>query len=134
MHKVFEALDMDVKDVAEKKRRVDDAPYSQEIPEEYGRSRTSGPPILPPHLLQVILNKDTPLSCEPTLLPMPNHVMLNHMYALQIKVRRVRDKRVVSTQNFTFPGTCHGHECDSKVQAQVCDDCLVQNNSRRMNE
>ncbi len=45
----------------------------------------SGPPILPPHLLQVILNKDTPLSCEPTLLPEPNHVMLNHLYALSIK-------------------------------------------------
>ena len=57
--------------------------------------------------LQVILNKDTPLSvmssnesftshsvfnlienifkCEPTLLPEPNHVMLCHLYALSIK-------------------------------------------------
>ncbi|XP_037083054.1 5'-AMP-activated protein kinase subunit beta-1-like [Pollicipes pollicipes] len=43
------------------------------------------PPALPPHLLQVILNKDTPVSCEPTLLPAPNHVMLNHLYALSIK-------------------------------------------------
>ena len=34
---------------------------------------------------QVILNKDTPLSCEPTLLPEPNHVMINHLYALSIK-------------------------------------------------
>ena len=68
-----------------------------------------GPPVLPPHLLQIILNKvlvlylddhdhddndddithtmktsqDTPLSCEPTLLPEPNHVMLNHLYALR---------------------------------------------------
>lgn len=25
--------------------------------------------------------------CEPTLLPEPNHVMLNHLYALSIKVR-----------------------------------------------
>merc|ERR1712212_928314 len=38
-----------------------------------------------PHLLQVILNKDPPLSCKPTLLPEPNHVMLNHLYALSIK-------------------------------------------------
>ncbi|KAF0304910.1 5'-AMP-activated protein kinase subunit beta-1 [Amphibalanus amphitrite] len=45
----------------------------------------SQPPALPPHLLQVILNKDTPVSCEPTLLPAPNHVMLNHLYALSIK-------------------------------------------------
>merc|ERR1711963_976072 len=48
-------------------------------------TKSSGPPILPPHLLQVILNKDTPMSCEPTLLPEPNHVMLNHLYALSIK-------------------------------------------------
>ena len=34
---------------------------------------------------KVILNKDTPLSCEPTLLPEPNHVMINHLYALSIK-------------------------------------------------
>jgi hypothetical protein len=26
------------------------------------------------------------MSCEPTLLPEPNHVMLNHLYALSIKV------------------------------------------------
>uniref|UniRef100_A0A8D3CY18 Protein kinase, AMP-activated, beta 1 non-catalytic subunit, b n=1 Tax=Scophthalmus maximus TaxID=52904 RepID=A0A8D3CY18_SCOMX len=43
------------------------------------------PPILPPHLLQVLLNKDTGISCDPTLLPEPNHVMLNHLYALSIK-------------------------------------------------
>ncbi|XP_071338299.1 5'-AMP-activated protein kinase subunit beta-1-like [Trachinotus anak] len=40
---------------------------------------------LPPHLLQVLLNKDTGVSCDPTLLPEPNHVMLNHLYALSIK-------------------------------------------------
>ena len=43
------------------------------------------PPVLPPHLLQVILKKDTPLVCEPTLLPTPNHVMVNHVYALSAK-------------------------------------------------
>ncbi|XP_032899519.1 5'-AMP-activated protein kinase subunit beta-1 [Amblyraja radiata] len=36
-------------------------------------------------LLQVILNKDTGISCDPALLPEPNHVMLNHLYALSIK-------------------------------------------------
>lgn len=49
--------------------------------------RFKSPPILPPHLLQVILNKDTNISCDPALLPEPNHVMLNHLYALSIKVR-----------------------------------------------
>ncbi|XP_029475586.1 5'-AMP-activated protein kinase subunit beta-1 [Rhinatrema bivittatum] len=47
--------------------------------------RFKAPPILPPHLLQVILNKDTGISCDPALLPEPNHVMLNHLYALSIK-------------------------------------------------
>ena len=32
--------------------------YSQEIPSQELQQRTTGPPILPPQLLQVILNKD----------------------------------------------------------------------------
>ncbi|CAB4068042.1 PRKAB [Lepeophtheirus salmonis] len=57
---------------------------NKEIPQT-GNELRSGPPILPPHLLHVLLNKDTPLSCEPTLLPEPHHVMINHLYALSIK-------------------------------------------------
>lgn len=78
---VFQALDKD------SESNTNDAAkeYSQEIPSNKPWEKVSGPPILPPHLLQVILNKDTPLSCEPTLLPEPNHVMLNHLYALSIK-------------------------------------------------
>ncbi|EDW01535.1 5'-AMP-activated protein kinase subunit beta-1 [Drosophila grimshawi] len=78
---VFQALAKDSENVpnyAEKE-------YSQEVPQVKPWEKVSGPPVLPPHLLQVILNKDTPLSCEPTLLPEPNHVMLNHLYALSIK-------------------------------------------------
>lgn len=44
---------------------------------------TAVPPILPPHLLQVILNN--PDKANTTILPQPNHVMLNHLYALSIK-------------------------------------------------
>ncbi|CAF0744789.1 unnamed protein product [Didymodactylos carnosus] len=43
------------------------------------------PPLLPPHLLHIILNKDTSAHCEPALLPEPNHVMLKHLYALSIR-------------------------------------------------
>ncbi|XP_057306944.1 5'-AMP-activated protein kinase subunit beta-2-like isoform X1 [Hydractinia symbiolongicarpus] len=43
------------------------------------------PPSLPPHLLNVILNKDSVDGEDPTLLPVPNHVALNHLYALSIK-------------------------------------------------
>jgi 5'-AMP-activated protein kinase regulatory beta subunit len=52
-------------------------------------SSGSGPPILPPHLLQVILNNPNVSSGDSTLLPQPNHVMLNHLYALSIKVSTI---------------------------------------------
>lgn len=78
---VFQALDKD----SESGHVSGQTEFSQEIPQSKPWEKVSGPPILPPHLLQVILNKDTPLSCEPTLLPEPNHVMLNHLYALSIK-------------------------------------------------
>lgn len=78
---VFQALAKDSEDSVNNEQKE----YSQEIPQNKPWEKVNGPPILPPHLLQVILNKDTPLSCEPTLLPEPNHVMLNHLYALSIK-------------------------------------------------
>lgn len=54
-------------------------------PHAVSSSSGSGPPILPPHLLQVILNNPNVNSGDSTLLPQPNHVMLNHLYALSIK-------------------------------------------------
>ncbi|XP_051509029.1 5'-AMP-activated protein kinase subunit beta-1-like isoform X1 [Myxocyprinus asiaticus] len=60
-------------------------PYHQDSYTIKSEDKLRSPPILPPHLLQVLLNKDTGISCDPTLLPEPNHVMLNHLYALSIK-------------------------------------------------
>lgn len=86
---VFDALDMDSIATAGNTQYLSGSPpgteYIQDAPSYKPWEKIPGPPILPPHLLQVILNKDTPLSCEPTLLPEPNHVMLNHLYALSIK-------------------------------------------------
>lgn len=59
--------------------------FGQTVPDRREFEKSSHPPVLPPHLLQVILNKDTPVSCDPNVLPEPNHVMLNHLYALSIK-------------------------------------------------
>ncbi len=59
--------------------------FGQNVPERREFEKATHPPVLPPHLLQVILNKDTPVSCDPNVLPEPNHVMLNHLYALSIK-------------------------------------------------
>ena len=47
---------------------------------------SSVPPAVPPQLLNVNLNKQAPNVNEPSLLPQPNHVSVNHMYALSIKV------------------------------------------------
>ncbi|ESO12203.1 hypothetical protein HELRODRAFT_63549, partial [Helobdella robusta] len=45
----------------------------------------SGPPLLPPHLSNTILNLETPPQCDPTILVQPTHVVLNHLYTLSIK-------------------------------------------------
>lgn len=85
---VFDALAVDSINSPTSQSVISGSPpgeYSQEIPERKPNEKQPGPPFLPPHLLQVILNKDIPVSCEPTLLPEPNHVMLNHLYALSIK-------------------------------------------------
>uniref|UniRef100_A0A0N4ZR84 5'-AMP-activated protein kinase subunit beta-1 n=1 Tax=Parastrongyloides trichosuri TaxID=131310 RepID=A0A0N4ZR84_PARTI len=61
--------------------------FTQIIPDrKHFQDPNVAPPVLPPHLLQVILNKDTQnQSVDPNLLPEPNHVMLNHLYALSIR-------------------------------------------------
>ncbi|XP_039078555.1 LOW QUALITY PROTEIN: 5'-AMP-activated protein kinase subunit beta-1-like [Hyaena hyaena] len=60
-------------------------PYHQEPYVSKPEEQFKAPPILLPHLLQVILNKDTGISCDPALLPEPNHIMLNHLYELSTK-------------------------------------------------
>ncbi|CAM9786827.1 unnamed protein product, partial [Chrysoparadoxa australica] len=42
------------------------------------------PPPLPPHLRRIILNKNPPVS-DPSALPVPQHVALNHLYCTAIK-------------------------------------------------
>jgi 5'-AMP-activated protein kinase regulatory beta subunit len=59
--------------------------FTQQLPDRRDFEKAPSPPVLPPHLLQVILNKDTPVHCDPNVLPEPSSVMLNHLYALSIK-------------------------------------------------
>lgn len=56
---VFQALD---KDSESENHDNGQKEFCQEIPTNKPWEKVTGPPILPPHLLQVILNKDTPLS------------------------------------------------------------------------
>ncbi|KAI9291894.1 AMPKBI-domain-containing protein, partial [Neoconidiobolus thromboides FSU 785] len=67
--------------------------YTNEIPEFNINKPTSDnplrPPTLPPHLEKVILNASLPDAQinqdESWLLPVPNHVVLNHLYACSIR-------------------------------------------------
>lgn len=60
---VFDALAQDSESVTSSTDHSEkDKEYSQEIPSNKPWEKVAGPPVLPPHLLQVILNKDTPLS------------------------------------------------------------------------
>eukprot|EP01098_Paradermamoeba_levis_P015620 TRINITY_DN802_c0_g1_i1.p1 TRINITY_DN802_c0_g1~~TRINITY_DN802_c0_g1_i1.p1 ORF type:complete len:248 (-),score=55.45 TRINITY_DN802_c0_g1_i1:281-1024(-) len=52
------------------------------------------PPYLPPHLRSALLNS-APLSEDPTVLPLPHHVMLNHYYSLSSGVKDEREEVVV---------------------------------------
>ena len=88
---VLEALEMDLASntMQNQQAMLSGSPpgsYSQTIPNTIAEGGPGvNPPILPPHLLQVILNNPVTVA-EPTILPQPNHVMLNHLYALSIKV------------------------------------------------
>ncbi|KAJ1917261.1 hypothetical protein H4219_003291 [Mycoemilia scoparia] len=55
-------------------------------PSSSGGSRRKDPPMLPPHLNNVLLNHTNGSSKnDPNVLPVPNHVVLNHLYACSIK-------------------------------------------------
>lgn len=72
--------------------------YTDEIPTRgLNNILMDKPPYLPPQLLNIVLNKDTSLRCEPALLPEPNHVMLKHLYALSI-----RDGVMVLSSTFRY--------------------------------
>ncbi|PRP85486.1 5'-AMP-activated protein kinase subunit beta-2 [Planoprotostelium fungivorum] len=43
---------------------------------------STSPPSLPPHLMRALLNTAPPSKFDPSLLPLPHHVMLNHFYSL----------------------------------------------------
>ena len=65
-----------------KEQKIPESDFSNIIPDldEY----TKEPPLLPPHLRQIILNKPTP-SADPLALPVPHTVTLNHLYCTAIK-------------------------------------------------
>lgn len=93
--------------------------YGQLIPSHHNPvivhdgMHSSVPPVLPPHLLHVILNKEVVDHNDPSLLPEPDHVSLNHLYALSIKVSTcttfvmIDNVKVFRTKSKSF-GFVHG--------------------------
>ncbi|EDQ89638.1 uncharacterized protein MONBRDRAFT_25195 [Monosiga brevicollis MX1] len=68
-------------DMAEGRAGSPPGSYGQKVPD---LRNAKPPPRLPPQLLQCQLNADPPNN-DPTQVKPPNHVMLNHLYALSIK-------------------------------------------------
>ncbi|KAI9503993.1 hypothetical protein GGI25_000873 [Coemansia spiralis] len=60
-------------------------PDLAKIARESSNNRRNEPPLLPPHLNQVLLNNSEIRRDDPSVLPVPNHVVLNHLYACSIK-------------------------------------------------
>lgn len=56
--------------------------YAQKIPNFEERDE---PPMLPPHLKEATLNCEPSVSDDPSDLPVPNHVVLDHLYAQSVK-------------------------------------------------
>ncbi|GLE02136.1 hypothetical protein PINS_up010974 [Pythium insidiosum] len=91
-------------------RDDEDGSYGHFIPDidEY----TKEPPPLPPHLRHIILNKNPP-SVDTRLLPVPQHVALNHLYCTAIKdgmmvlgvTQRYKQKFVTTVYYSLMPGT-----------------------------
>eukprot|EP00040_Diaphanoeca_grandis_P026623 m.149520 g.149520 ORF g.149520 m.149520 type:complete len:306 (-) comp30662_c0_seq3:272-1189(-) len=56
--------------------------YAQKVPTFEERD---APPLLPPHLKEATLNCEPGISDDPSDLPVPNHVVLDHLYAQSVK-------------------------------------------------
>lgn len=86
---VFEALDFDsIGRSSGQSNSIPAGKWSQDIPPKTAPNSgllQTRPPLLPPQLLDTILNKETPSHCEPNMLPEPTHVVLNHLYTRSIK-------------------------------------------------
>ena len=86
---LFEALDGDMAvTVGLGSSKLSSTPpgrYGQEMPDSTLGVRASTPPVLPAQLMQAILNAEPESKQDPSLLAEPNHVMLNHLYALSVR-------------------------------------------------
>ena len=81
-HGVDHYQDPDSTPLARPDSPIGDSDYGQEIPDF--ETDATKPPNLPPQLLQASLNSEA-IGGDPSQLPEPHHVLLNHLYALSVK-------------------------------------------------
>ena len=97
--------------------------YTQDIPPlQRPWERMTGPPILPPHLLQIILNKDTPLSVSCCSFGhILNYLIIYHPFRYNsISVRtnfitRTKSRNVESPVRFVYQRRRHGAQCNTSL-------------------
>jgi len=73
------------KDLGEEDQKYSDDGFTSDIPDMGMYNNAGPPPQLPVQLSRGILNAETDQSTDPTLLPEPQHVLLNHLYALTVR-------------------------------------------------
>lgn len=75
-----------VKQPSTQKRRLSRQPTDSIASDEYGQiemvfvENKKSPPLLPPHLRYTPLNSSTQTEYDPSILPVPLHVTVNHVY------------------------------------------------------
>lgn len=110
--------------------------YGQDMPVLKPWEKTAGPPILPPHLLQVILNKDTPLSVSLSV--------TNHKSDPYARIHTLSMKTCIIVRAYPASGTksryvksslrafnkrwCYGPQRNAPLPEKVRDDITLQTN------
>jgi len=76
---------LDYDELTAEKDKYSDEGFTQKIPDMSMYTTAGPPPQLPVQLRRGILNAESEDSSDPTLLPEPQHVLLNHLYALTVR-------------------------------------------------
>lgn len=90
----------------------------------------TGPPVLPPQLLQVILNKDTPVSVSLLQIKRVQETLDNSI-SISVRAHVIAGTKPCDVEPPLRPvhqGRRDGTQCDSQVPEKVRDDSVVQAN------
>lgn len=122
---VFQALAKDSEDIVNSAQKE----YSQDIPVD--KPWGSGPPVLPPHLLQVILNKDTPISVTTATSAFPIDHWWCFLYIFAVWADLVAWTKSRNVESFVCvidKGRRHGAQCDASISKKIRYNVAIQTN------